>query len=80
MIDEVKKEGDTLGGVVEVVATGVPAGLGGHERPESKLSSGIAAALMFAVLGVTTIWVEPSWGITFLVAALIVGLVPALRR
>jgi chorismate synthase len=46
LIDEVKKEGDTLGGVVEVVATGVPAGLGGHERPESKLSSGIAAALM----------------------------------
>ena len=45
-----------------------------------RIGDGIAAALMFAVLGVTTIWVEPSWGITFLVAALIVGLVPALRR
>ena len=45
-----------------------------------RIGDGIAAALMFTVLGVTTIWVEPSWGITFLVAALIVGLVPALRR
>lgn len=38
--------GDTLGGVVEVVATGVPAGLGGHERPEEKVSARLAAALM----------------------------------
>ncbi|MFO0933643.1 MAG: chorismate synthase [Planctomycetota bacterium] len=38
--------GDTLGGVVEVVATGVPAGLGGHERPEEKISSRLAAACM----------------------------------
>ncbi len=41
-----KKAGDTLGGIVEVVATGVPVGLGGHERPETKLSTGLAAALM----------------------------------
>jgi chorismate synthase len=46
LIDEVKKAGDTLGGIVEVVATGVPVGLGGHERPETKLSTGLAAALM----------------------------------
>ncbi|MHC5011487.1 MAG: chorismate synthase [Planctomycetota bacterium] len=46
LIDRVGGEGDTLGGVVEVVATGVPPGLGGHERPETKLSTGIAAALM----------------------------------
>ena len=46
LVAEAKKAGDTLGGVVEVVATGVPAGLGGHERPESKLSTGLAAALM----------------------------------
>jgi chorismate synthase len=45
-VDEAHRAGDTLGGVVEVVATGVPAGLGGHERPETKLSSGLAAALM----------------------------------
>ena len=46
LIDAVRKTGDTLGGVVEVVATGVPPGLGGHERPESKLSTGLAAAVM----------------------------------
>ena len=45
-IDEAKRAGDTLGGLVEIVATGVPAGLGGHERPASKLSSGLAAAIM----------------------------------
>jgi len=45
-IDAAKQEGDTLGGVVEVVATGVPPGLGGHERPETKLSATLAAALM----------------------------------
>ena len=45
-IAEAKKAGDTLGGVVEIVATGVPPGLGGHERPETKLSTGLAAALM----------------------------------
>ncbi|MFM8979370.1 MAG: chorismate synthase [Planctomycetia bacterium] len=45
-IDAARAAGDTLGGVVEVVATGVPAGLGGHERPETKLSATLAAALM----------------------------------
>ncbi len=45
-IDEAREAGDTLGGVVEVVAVGVPAGLGGHERPETKLSTGLAAAVM----------------------------------
>ncbi|MDJ0521450.1 MAG: chorismate synthase [Planctomycetota bacterium] len=45
-IAEAKKAGDTLGGIVEVVATGVPAGLGGHERPATKLSTGLGAALM----------------------------------
>jgi chorismate synthase len=46
LVAEAKRAGDTLGGVVEVVATGVPLGLGGHERPETKLSTGLAAALM----------------------------------
>jgi putative oxidoreductase len=45
-----------------------------------RIGDGIAAALMFAVLGVTTIFLEPAWGIAFLVLALIVGLVPAFRR
>ena len=45
-VDEARAAGDTLGGVVEVVATGLPVGLGGHERPETKLSATLAAALM----------------------------------
>ncbi len=45
-VDAARQQGDTLGGVVEVVVTGVPGGLGGHERPETKLSSTLAAALM----------------------------------
>ena len=45
-IDKAKRDGDTLGGIVEVVASGVPAGLGGHERPQAKLTSGLAAAVM----------------------------------
>lgn len=45
-IAEAKTAGDTLGGVIEVVAHGVPPGLGGHERPETKLSTGLGAAVM----------------------------------
>lgn len=45
-IDEAKAKGDTLGGLVEVVAVGAPPGLGGHERPEEKLSARLAGALM----------------------------------
>src|SRR5262245_39871843 len=36
-IDEAKRLGDTLGGVVEVVATGVPVGLGSHTQWDRKL-------------------------------------------
>lgn len=45
-LGEAQQAGDTLGGVVEVVADGVPLGLGGHERPETKLGATLAAALM----------------------------------
>ncbi|MBD0861468.1 chorismate synthase [Gordonia sp. zg691] len=49
MIDEIeaaKKDGDTLGGVVEIVATGVPVGLGSHVSGETRLDARLAAALM----------------------------------
>jgi len=46
LVAQAKKAGDTLGGVIEVVAVGAPVGLGGHESPETKLSTGLAAALM----------------------------------
>jgi len=39
-------DGDTLGGVVEVVASGVPVGLGSHVHWDRRLDSRLAAALM----------------------------------
>ena len=46
LIDECKKKGDTLGGVFEVVAIGVPPGLGRHTQWDRKLDGRLARALM----------------------------------
>ena len=45
-IDEAKEAGDTVGGVVEVVATGIPIGLGSHVHWDRKIDGRIAQALM----------------------------------
>lgn len=45
-IEQAKKDGDTLGGVVEVVAHGLPPGLGSHVHWDRRLDSRLAAALM----------------------------------
>ena len=45
-IDEAKRAGDTLGGVVEVVAYGLPPGLGSHVQGDRRLDARLAAALM----------------------------------
>ena len=45
-VDSAKKEGDTLGGVVDVLAYGVPPGLGSHVHWDRRLDSKLAAALM----------------------------------
>ena len=45
-VDDAHKEGDTLGGVVEVLAYGVPPGLGSHVHWDRRLDSQLAAALM----------------------------------
>lgn len=45
-IDEAKKNGDTIGGVVEVVVGGVPAGLGSYVQWDKKLDAKIARAIM----------------------------------
>ncbi len=45
-IDGAKKAGDTLGGEVEVVATGVPIGLGSHVSWDRKLDGRLAGLLM----------------------------------
>ncbi len=46
LIDEAKSAGDTLGGVVEVVAARVPPGLGSHTQWDRKLDGRLAQALM----------------------------------
>ena len=45
-IDKAKAEGDTLGGVSEIVATGVPIGLGSHVQWDRRLDGRIAQAVM----------------------------------
>jgi chorismate synthase len=49
MIDEIKdvaREGDSIGGVAEVLAYGLPVGLGSHVHWDRKLDALLAAALM----------------------------------
>ncbi len=45
-VDDTKKTGDTLGGVVEVLAYGLPPGLGSHVHWDRRLDSRLAGALM----------------------------------
>jgi chorismate synthase len=45
-VDEAKADRDTVGGVVEVRATGVPPGLGSYATKEERLDGRLAAALM----------------------------------
>lgn len=45
-VEACRKEGDTLGGVVEVIAEGVPPGLGSHIQGDRRLDARLAGALM----------------------------------
>lgn len=45
-IDAAKKSGDTLGGIVQVIAYGVPIGLGSHVSHQRRLDARLAAAVM----------------------------------
>ena len=45
-VEAARKDGDTLGGVVEVVAYGLPPGLGSHVHWDRRLDAQLAAALM----------------------------------
>jgi chorismate synthase len=45
-IDEARAERDTVGGIVEVVAQGVPPGLGSYATRDERLDARLAAALM----------------------------------
>ena len=46
LIDQCKKQGDTLGGVVEVAATGLPPGLGSFAQWDRKLDGRLGSALL----------------------------------
>lgn len=46
VVDETKRAGDTIGGVVEVIAWNVPVGLGTHVNAQRRLDTKVAAALM----------------------------------
>ena len=45
-VEACRKEGDTLGGVVEVLAEGLPPGLGSHVQADRRLDARLAGALM----------------------------------
>ncbi|MDR2347671.1 MAG: chorismate synthase [Bifidobacteriaceae bacterium] len=45
-IEEARRAGDSLGGVVEVIAYGVPVGLGSHVQADRRLDARLAGALM----------------------------------
>lgn len=45
-VDDTKRSGDTIGGVVEVLAFGLPAGLGSYVHWDRRLDSQLAAAVM----------------------------------
>jgi chorismate synthase len=46
LIDKAAKEGNSLGGIFEVFATGIPVGLGSHVQWDRKLDGRIAQAIM----------------------------------
>lgn len=45
-IDQAKRDGDTLGGVIRVVATNLPAGLGSYTSWDTKLDAKVAGAVV----------------------------------
>jgi chorismate synthase len=61
-IDATKEAGDTIGGMVEVIAENVPIGLGSHVHWDRKLDGLIAQALM-SINAVKAVSVGPGWEI-----------------
>ena len=45
-IDQAKEDGDSVGGIFEVIATGLPYGLGSHTQWDKKLHARIAESIM----------------------------------
>ena len=61
-IDAVKADGDTIGGIVEVIADGVPIGIGSHVHWDRKIDGLIAQALM-SINAVKAVSIGPGWEI-----------------
>jgi chorismate synthase len=59
-IKEAAHAGDTLGGVFEVIATGVPAGLGAHVQWDRKLDGRLAQALM-SIQAIKAVEIGDGW-------------------
>lgn len=53
---------------------------GRHLGVDDRLGDASAAGLGFLVLAVSTVFLEPSWGITFLVLAILSAVIPAFLR
>lgn len=60
-VDAAKRDADTLGGVVEVLAYGVPPGLGSHVQWDRKLDARLAAALM-SIQAIKGVEIGDGWG------------------
>jgi chorismate synthase len=61
--DEARIERDTLGGIVEVVATGVPPGLGSYADKADRLDARLAAAVM-GIQAVKGVEIGDGFGLT----------------
>ena len=59
-IDAAKEAGDTIGGTVEVLAEGVPIGLGSHVSWDRKIDGRISQALM-SINAVKAVSIGPGW-------------------
>lgn len=60
-IKRAKKEGDSLGGTIEIVAFGVPPGLGNHTQWELRLDGILAGALM-SIQGIKAVEIGLGFG------------------
>ena len=59
-VDAAREAGDTVGGVVEVIAANVPIGLGSHVHWDRKIDAKIAQALM-SINAVKAVSIGPGW-------------------
>ncbi len=60
-IDEARERGDTVGGIFEVTAEGVPAGLGSYVQPDRRLDGRIAQSVM-AIPGIKGVEIGLGFG------------------